>query len=206
MRSKIVPFLFFVLGVSSASAQTAQQILVHYFTAIGGIENLRKFTAASSRGLNIQYYPKKDTSVIVNSARAPQYSHTQSFKNEELLFESYSNDEGMTHFFYKPFPNKIEFQKARIQISVAHDLLLAYDKGKLKRTKDTLINNTSVFAIKSKLSKKDFPMNRTYYFDKTNFQLIALSSENLTGDFTFLDNYSIHEGIFIPMKTSQVLN
>ena len=206
MRSKTLSILLLVFGISSASAQTAKEILSNYFTAIGGIEKLRSFTASSSRSLNIQYYPKKDTSLILNSARIPQFSHTQSFKKEELLFESYANKKGMTHFFYKPFPNKVEFQKARIQISIAHDLLLIYDKGKVKRSTDTVINDRPVFALKSKLSKKEVPLNRTYYFDKDSFRLIALRSENLKGSFTFLENYSVRNGIAIPMKTSHVLN
>lgn len=206
MRSKTVPLLLLVCLISSARAQTAKDILDNYFTAIGGIEKLRNFTASSSRSLNIQYYPKKDTSLILNSARVPQFSHTQSFKKEELFFESYANEKGMTHFFYKPFPNKVEFQKARIQISLAHDLLLIHDKGKVKRSADTVINARQVFALKSKAAKKEFPLNWTYYFDKDSFHLIALRSENVKGSFTFLENYAVRDGIAIPMKTSHVLN
>lgn len=206
MRSKVIPLCIALFSCSSVSAQTAEQILKGYFSAIGGIEKIRQFTTSSSRSLNIQHYPKKDTSLITNVARVPEFSHTQSFRKQELLFESYANDKGMTQLFYKPFPNKIEFPKARIQLSFAHDILLAYDKRKVKRSADTLINDRAAFALKSTLAKKDFALNRTYYFDKESFHLIALRSENLKGSFTFLENYSIKDGIAMPMKTTHVLN
>jgi thiol-disulfide isomerase/thioredoxin len=206
MRSKNLLFLIFLFSVSTVTAQTAEQILEKYFEAIGGIQRMRNFTASSSRSLNIQFYPKKDTTVVINSTRAPQHFHSSSYKRGELVYESYGNSKGLTHFFYKPYPNKIEKQKVNIQISLAHELLLAYDKRKIKRVSDTLVNHQPVFAVKSKLSKKDFPINRTYYFEKATNRLVGSSSDILNGDFLFLENYSEHGSLLIPMKTSQVLN
>jgi hypothetical protein len=206
MRSKVLSLIILFVSVSAAPAQTADQILEKYFAAIGGLERMRNFTASATRSFNIHYYPKKDTTLVVNATRAPELFHTRSYRRGELVFETYGNADGFTHYFYKPYPNKIQNPKTNIQISLAHELLLAYDKRRIKRLPDTLINQQDVFAIKSRLAKKDFPINRTYYFDKASGKLICSSAENLKGDFLFLENYTRHADLLIPMKTSYVLN
>jgi thiol-disulfide isomerase/thioredoxin len=206
MRSKIIISFTLLFLNSSLTAQTAEQILEKYFIAVGGVDRIRNFTASSSRSLNIQYYPKKDSTVIVNSTRAPYHFHSSSFKQGELVLESYGNLKGLTHFLYNPFPTKIENPKSSIQISLAHELLVAYDKRKIKRVSDTLINNQEVFAVKSQLSKKYFPFNRIYYFDKSSDRLLASSSENLKGDLLLLENYLPQQELLIPMKTTYLLN
>lgn len=205
-RAACLLLLFFITNILVAHAQTANDILENYFSLNGGIENLRKFSASSTRSLNIQHFPTRDTTLIINTTRAPQNFHHCSFKNGELVFETYGNAKGSTHFFYKPFPNKVEGPKTTIQISLAHELLMAYDKRKVKRVSDTTLNDQIVFALRVKLLKKDISINRTYYFDKTTNQLLGSSSENLKGDFLFLENYSVQGGILIPMKTTYFMN
>jgi thiol-disulfide isomerase/thioredoxin len=191
---------------SSLTAQTAEQILEKYFIAIGGVDRVRNFTASSSRSLNIQSYPKKDTTLIVNATRGREHFHISSYQRGQLIFESYGNSKGVTHFVYTPYPTRIEKAKSVIQISLAHELLLAYDKRKIKRLADTLINNKEVFAVRSRMVKKDFPSNRVYYFEKSTNRLLASSSDNLKGDLLLLDNYLPQQELLVPMKTTYLLN
>lgn len=193
----------------TTSGQTAERILENYFSSIGGIDALRKFNSSSVRSLNIQHWPKKDTTQIINSTRAPHSSYTGSWKKERLVSELFKDPKsGVTLIFYEPFLNKIEkpHDKHRVQLSLAHELLLAFDKRRLRKVADTTINENPVYAVQSRLSKKDSPINRTYYFDKSSHRLIACRAENIKGNFIILDKYEQQGNIFIPMRNVQYLN
>lgn len=205
MRSLILFAFILTLSSLSTSAQTAEQILEKYFTAIGGEENLRKFTASSGEAMIIQHYPKRDTLISRNISKAPYSFNYKSFKKNELEFEAYGNGQGITQFLYKPYPMKIQREKQKVDMSIAHEVLNAHENYKLKRLADTTINSSPAFAIKSKSSKKGM-VNRTYYFDQQSFMLIGVSNDGLSGDLTFFENYEQRGNILLPTKMRYELN
>ncbi|HEY0742213.1 MAG TPA: thioredoxin-like domain-containing protein [Chryseosolibacter sp.] len=207
MRSLLVT-LCSIISVTTCG-QTAERILENYFTSIGGVEALRKFNSSSVRSLNIQHWPKRDTTQIVNSTRAPHSSYTASWKSERLVSELFNNPKsGVTVIFYEPFLNKVErpHGKHNVQLSLAHELLFAFDKRRLKKVADTTINENPVYAVQSRLSKKDSPINRTYYFDKSSNRLVACRAENIKGNFIILEKYERHGDLYFPMRNVQYLN
>ncbi len=204
MRSTLLVIL---LAFSfAAGAQTAEEILGNYFTAIGGIDAVRNFKSSSVRGINLQHYPKKDTTVIISATKDISSFYSRSYKEEKLMFETYANPSGVTFYAYDPFPNKIEKAKMKVQQSLAHELLIAYSKRKLKKMADTTINDQPVYAVKTRLSKKDFPINRIYYFEKETSRLIACKVENFKGNLMIVANYEKHGDVLIPMTNLHYLN
>jgi thiol-disulfide isomerase/thioredoxin len=205
MRSLVVLLLFVVFSSSELSAQTAEQILEKYFEAIGGQENLTAFTASSGEAITIQYYPKRDTTINRNISKAPYSFNYKTYKRNDLLFEAFGNGEGTTHFLYLPYPMKIEREKQKVQISIAHEVLNAMEHGKVKRLADTTINASQTYAIKSRLSKGS-PLNRTYYFDKNSFILVGTSAEGVSGDLTFFESYKPSGNLLVPTRMRYELN
>lgn len=206
MRSLLSLILLITLSFSTLSAQTAEQILQNYFVAIGGRENLKNFTASSGEAITIQHYPKRDTLISRNIAKAPYSFNYKTYKKDNLMFEVYGNDEGTTHFLYDPYPMKIERAKLKFDLSIAHEVLDALEAHKIKRLSDTTLNSVPAFVIESKISRKEPSQNKTYYFDQHSFMLIGVSRGGLNGDLTFFENYQLQGSLLIPTKMRYELN
>jgi thiol-disulfide isomerase/thioredoxin len=207
MRSIFYLILLVTLSFTTTlSAQTAEEILKNYFSAIGGQENLRKFTASSGEAITIQHYPKRDTILSRNISKAPYSFNHKTYKKNSLMFEAFGNDEGITHFLYNPYPMKIEREKQRVEISIAHQVLYALQDRRVKRLSDTTLNTIPAFAIESKISRKEPARNKTYYFDQKSFMLIGMSNGGLKGDLTFFENYKAMGNLLVPTKMRYELN
>lgn len=205
MRSLYFLALFATISVA-CSAQTAEQILQKYFEAIGGQQNLRNITASSGEAFTIQHYPRLDTTISRNISKAPFSFNYKTYKKDELQFEVFGNGEGITHYLYKPFPMKVEREKQKVEISVAHSVLNGLENQKFKRLADTTINNNPAFAIKFNGSKKYASIGRTYYFDKNTYILVGVSSDGLNGDLTFFEEYKTIGNLLMPMRMRYQLN
>jgi thiol-disulfide isomerase/thioredoxin len=205
MRSLVIASLLIAFSFKYSSAQTAEQILEKYFAAIGGQENLSLYTASSGEAIVIQHFPKRDTTISRNIWKAPYSFNYKTYRKKDLEFEVFGNSDGITHFLYKPYPMKIEREKQKINISLAHEVLDAFNQRKVKRIEDTTINDTPAFAIKSTIKKKS-SLNKTYYFDQKSFMLIGVSNEGLKGDLTFLENYQPNGSLLIPTRMRYELN
>jgi thiol-disulfide isomerase/thioredoxin len=205
MRSLLILICLFIFSYTHLSAQTAEQILKKYFAAIGGQENLKNFTASAGEAISIQHYPKRDTTISRNLSKAPYSFNYKTYKKNNLLFEAFGNGEGITHFLYLPYPMKVEREKQKVDISIAHEILSALEKRKVKRIEDTTINKSPAFVIKARISKGS-PRNRTYYFDQNSFILIGASSEGLNGDLTFFESYKPTGNLLLPTRMRYELN
>jgi outer membrane lipoprotein-sorting protein len=219
MKKTILLCVAVLLAMSSSFAQTADEVIEKYLTAVGGKEKLAAIKTVKMTGKGKQQ--GMEFPLIMHQKAPNKQKQTINFQGKEIVISSFDGKEMWTTNFMNMKPEKSEAEdseNAALDEDIP-DLFYEYQKKgyKIELEGEESIEGTDCYRIK--LTKKPIKVDgkteenvSQYYFDKENGVMILMKmtgkkgpSKGVTIDSYFSDYQEVN-GLVMPYTISQKVN
>lgn len=212
-------FVMLLLASSTTFAQTADEVIEKYFTAIGGKE---KLLALKSAKMTAKIKAQGQEFPVVMLQKAPNLQKmVLVFQGKEITQMAFDGNEGWSTNFMTMKPEKIEAEESE-NMKLEMDFPDAFLDYKSKGYSILLEGSENIEGTdchKIKLTKKPVKVDGKeeenfsyYYFDKENNVPIMQKTISKKGQMkgvaidTFLSDYQEINGLFFAFTISQKVN
>ncbi len=219
MKKTTLVIITFLFSITSIFAQTANDVIEKYLTAVGGKEKIGAIKTVKMTGKGKKQ--GMEFPMVMHQKAPNKQKQTINFQGKDIVVSSFDGKEMWTTNFMNMKPEKSEAEdseNAALDEDIP-DLFYEYQKKgyKVELEGEESIEGTDCYRIK--LTKKPIKVDgkteenvSQYYFDKENGVLILMKmtgkkgpGKGITMDSYFSDYQEVN-GVVLPFTISQKVN